>query len=99
MSDILTMISVRTLTVQGMDLLMSNIAFSIRTNLRKAVTSALVLTQSEDVLSRLLDASIDDRMKKEVLPAVVENDVDFIKVLILKGMHYHLKLNAGAVAI
>jgi len=98
-SNILTMISIQTLTMQGIDLLLSGFAFSIRTNLRKTVTSAMVLTQTEDVLSRLLGASSDDRMKKEVIPAIVENDVDFIQVLILKRMHYYLQLNTERVAV
>ena len=63
---------------------------SLRTNLRISVTSAMVLTQSEDVLSTLLGANTDDRLQKEVLPAVLKNDVKFIQVLILKRdtVHY-----------
>ena len=67
-------------------LLMDNI--SIRSNLRKSITSAWALTRSKDVLSRLLgEGSSDERLKKEVLLAVYDNDVDFIQVLILKRVH------------
>lgn len=56
----------------------------------------MALTQSEDVLSTLLGESTDDRLQKEVLPAVLENDVKFIQVLILKRdtVHYYLQQNA-----
>lgn len=65
-------------------------------NLRISVTSAMALTQSEDVLSTLLGESTDDRLQKEVLPAVLENDVKFIQVLILESdtVRYCLQQNA-----
>lgn len=64
--------------------------------MRISVTSAMALTQSEGVLSTLLGASTDDRLQKEVLPAVLKNDVKFIQVLILKRdtVHYYLQQNA-----
>jgi len=56
----------------------------------------MALTQSEGVLSTLLGASTDDRLQKEVLPAVLKNDVKFIQVLIFKRdtVHYYLQQNA-----
>lgn len=64
--------------------------------MRISVTSAMALTQSEGVLSTLLGASTDDRLQKEVLPAVLKNDVKFIQVLIFKRdtVHYYLQQNA-----
>jgi len=52
-----------------------------KTNLRISVNSAMAVTQSEGVLSTLLGASTDDRLQKEVLPAVLKNDVKFIQLL------------------
>ena len=39
------------------------------------------LAQREDVISRLFQISKDSDVRKEVKPAVLENDVVFIKVL------------------
>lgn len=61
-----------------------HLIISIRTSLRKAVTSALVVARSEDVLSRLLDASSDKTLKKEIRPAIYDNDIEFIQVLLPK---------------
>ena len=44
-----------------------------------------MLKQGEDVLSRLLDASTESHiLAKEVLPAIVENNNEFMQVLIPK---------------
>lgn len=43
------------------------------------MVSAVKLTQTE-VVSRLLKASSDSVMKKDVIQAIMDNDVEFIQV-------------------
>ena len=50
-----------------------------RSSLRNSVVSAIKLAQNE-VVSRLLKASSDSVMKKEVIAAILNNDVKFIQV-------------------
>ena len=47
--------------------------------MRKSVVSAVKLAQTE-VVSRLLKASSDSIMRKEVIAAIVDNDIEFIQV-------------------
>ena len=50
-----------------------------RSSLRKSLVSAVKLAQTE-VVSRLLKASSDSIMRKDVIPAIIDNDVEFIQV-------------------
>ena len=50
-----------------------------RSSLRKSVVSAMKLAQSE-VVSRLLEASSDSVLKKEVIEAIWNKDVKFLQV-------------------
>ena len=52
----------------------------IRSSWRRSAVIAMDLAQSEDVISRLFQMSKDSDVRKEVKPAVLENDVVFIKV-------------------
>ena len=54
----------------------------IRSSLRKAVVSANMQEESEVVVSTVIKAFGDSRIKEELIPAVFDNDVDFIQVLI-----------------
>ena len=53
----------------------------IRSSLRKSVVSAAVLQLSEDVISRLFQASKNSDIEEGVFSAVLDNDVDFIQVV------------------
>ena len=50
-----------------------------RSSLRKSLVSAVKLAQTE-VVSRLLKASSDSIMRKDVIAAIVDNDIEFIQV-------------------
>ena len=53
-----------------------------RSSLRKSLVSAVKLAQTE-VVSRLLKASSDSIMRKEVIAAIVDNDIEFIQVQVM----------------
>jgi len=65
---------------QGHHLILIKITtYLSRSSLRKSVISAEKLAQTE-VVSRLLKASSDSIMKNDVIPAIIDNDVEFIQV-------------------
>ena len=64
----------------------------IRSSLSKAVVSANMQEHSEALVSTLIKEFGDSRMKEELLPAVLNNDVDFIQVMVsLHLLCYHGK--------
>ena len=54
----------------------------IRSSLRRAVISANMQEQSDALVSTLIKAVGDSRIKEELIPAVFDNDVVFIQVLV-----------------
>ena len=54
----------------------------IRSSVRKAVVSANIQNESEALVSTLIKQFGDSRIKEELIPAVFDNDVDFIQVLV-----------------